>query len=300
MIGVRELKKNFRHIQAVRGISLTVEKGEIYGLVGPDGAGKTTTMRMMAGVLEPSEGEIFFSELERGRSFTKKMGYMPQNFSLYEEFSIGENMDFVGSMYGVERKKLRKRTKEILCLVGLLDFTDRPAGKLSGGMKQKLALACALLHEPELLILDEPSTGVDPVSRRAFWEILYQLNSEGITVVISTPYMDEAELCSHLAFMHHGRILITGSPEEICRQYPWKVLEIRSSEKRLAAILEEFPCHDFNSFGDSFHFAVEEPSQSTSEIELILSEQGINNYSIREITPSLEDVFVEFSRELYQ
>lgn len=300
MIGVRELKKRFGHVKAVKGISLTVEKGEIFGLVGPDGAGKTTTIRIMAGVLYPTEGEIFFSELENGRSFTGKMGYMPQNFSLYEEFSVEENMKFLGSMYGVQRRKLRKKMEEALRLVGLLRFADRPAGKLSGGMKQKLALACALLHEPEVLILDEPTTGVDPVSRREFWEILYKLNSEGITVVISTPYMDEAELCSNLAFMHHGRILITGSPEEICRQYPWKVLEIRSSEKRLSAILEEFPCHDFNSFGDTFHIAAGNLSQSIREIELILSERGINNYSIKVITPSLEDVFVEFSRESYQ
>ena len=159
MIEVRELKKDFGQVKAVRGISFTVHKGEIYGIVGPDGAGKTTTLRMIAGVMKPSGGEILLSDQKNGKAVPGRMGYMPQNFSLYEEFSVWENMDFVGSMYGVTGRNIGTKGEEILSLVGLLNFTDRPAGKLSGGMKQKLALACALLHEPELLILDEPSRG---------------------------------------------------------------------------------------------------------------------------------------------
>lgn len=297
MIEARELKKDFGKVKAVRSISFTVHKGEIYGIVGPDGAGKTTTLRMIAGVMKPSGGEIFLSDRKNGKAVPGRMGYMPQNFSLYEEFSVWENVNFVGSMYGVENMKIRKKGEEVLSLMGLIDFGDRLAGRLSGGMKQKLALACALLHEPEFLILDEPSRGVDPVSRREFWEILYRLNSEGITVLVSTPYMDEAELCSQLAFMHHGRILLSGSPEEICRKYPWKVLEVHSPEKRFRKELEDLPCHDINSFGDTIHVAVEDVFQKTREIEHIFAHSGIGDYSIREISPSMEDVFVEFSKD---
>ena len=297
MIEVRDLKKDFGKVKAVRSISFAVHKGEIYGIVGPDGAGKTTTLRMMAGVLKPSSGKIILSDLEDGRPTRERIGYMPQNFSLYEEFSIWENVNFVGAMYGVENRKIRKKGEEVLSLMGLIDFGDRLAGRLSGGMKQKLTLACALLHEPEFLILDEPSRGVDPVSRREFWEILYKLNSRGITILVSTSYMDEAELCSQLTFMHHGRILTTGSPEEICRQYAWKVLEIRSPEKRFRKELEDLSCHDINSFGDTIHVAVEDVFQRTCEIEHIFTDSGIKDYSIREISPSLEDVFVEFSKD---
>ena len=297
MIEVRELKKNFGKVNAVKGISFKVSMWDIFGILGPDGAGKTTTLRMMAGVLKPSSGEIILSDLEDDSPATGRMGYMPQNFSLYEEFSIWENVNFVGSMYGVESRNIKKKGEEVLSLMGLIDFGDRLAGRLSGGMKQKLALACALLHEPEFLILDEPSRGVDPVSRREFWEILYKLNSRGITVLVSTPYMDEAELCSQLAFMHHGRILLSGSPDEICRQYPWKVLEIRSPEKRFRKELEGFPSHDINSFGDTIHVVVEDAFQKTREIEHIFADSGIGDYSIREIPPSLEDVFVEFSKD---
>lgn len=297
MIEVLELGKNYGTLQAVRGISLTVKRGEIFGIVGPDGAGKTTILRIMAGVLEPSAGQVLFSEMEKGRPMNEQKGYMPQNFSLYEEFSVWENIAFFGSMFGLGKKELHTRGEEMLSMVGLSDFAKRPAGKLSGGMKQKLALACALLHQPEILILDEPSTGVDPVSRREFWEILYTLNSRGITVVVSTPYMDEAELCSRLAFIHHGKILITGTPEEICRQYPWKVVEVRTPGTEVRRELEKLPFHDMNSFGDSLHVAGKDVQDMIREVESVLSRFGMENQYMNEIPPSLEDVFVEYSRK---
>jgi len=298
MIEVRDLEKNFGKTQALKGISFQVRQGEISGLVGPDGAGKTTTLRIMAGVLEPSGGDVLLRGNNNGLSLTGKIGYMPQNFSLYEEFSVWENIYFFGSMYGLRKKDLSSEGKEILSMVGLLDFLERSAGNLSGGMKQKLSLACALIHRPTFLILDEPSTGLDPVSRREFWEILYRINSSGITIILSTPYMDEAELCTQLVFLHQGKILLSGSPEEICHQYPWKVLEIRSPENHYGKVLENLPCHDMNSFGETLHIVVEDPGSSIRRIEKLYSDSGIANYSVREITPSLEDIFVEFSRDV--
>lgn len=298
MIRAEALEKAFGKNRAVKGISFSVCEGEIFGIVGPDGAGKTTTLRMLAGVTEPTGGDISFPDWDKGKSSPGELiGYMPQNFSLYEEFSVAENMNFLGSMFGLGRDEIKSEGDRILSMVGLLDFKERPAGKLSGGMKQKLSLACALLHQPELLILDEPSTGVDPVSRRAFWEILYKLNAGGMTIVVSTPYMDEAELCSRLAFLHHGEIIAAGSPEEICSRYPWRIVEVGPIDKWSRKFFGKLTCHDMNFFGDTVHIAGSDPQAMIRSAEAALSESGIDGGSAREISPSLEDVFIELSKD---
>ena len=206
MIHVHKLTKSFGTITAVNQVELQVNRNEIFGVVGPDGAGKTTLLRMICGLIEPNQGQVILfgqeSPSDRERS---RLGYMPQRFSLYGDLTVMENINFFGGLYSLKKATIRKRAEEILSITNMQDFTDRLADNLSGGMKQKLALTCALITRPELLVLDEPTYGVDPESRKEFWKILYRLNREGVTVMVSTPYMDEAELCHRVAIMNEGR-----------------------------------------------------------------------------------------------
>lgn len=231
LVEVTGLKKSFSTVEAVRGISFRVERGEVFGLVGPDGAGKTTTMRILAAVLSPDSGSASILGLDAVRDRVKihdRIAYMSQRFGLYQDLTVTENMEFYAAMYGVSRSDLAPSMKRLLEWSSLAPFRDRSAGKLSGGMKQKLGLACALVHTPELLILDEPTNGVDPVSRREFWELLNVLVKEGLGIVLTTAYLDEAERCHRLAFMDSGRITATGTPEEIVALIPGGVQSFRS------------------------------------------------------------------------
>ena len=231
IVSVQNLTKAFNEVQAVKGISFEVEKGEVFGLVGPDGAGKTTTMRILAAILTPDSGtaEILnMNTTENSEKIHDQIAYMSQRFGLYQDLTVEENMIFYADMYGVKKRDLKASMEKLLEWSSLTQFRKRPAGKLSGGMKQKLGLACALIHTPQLLLLDEPTNGVDPVSRKEFWNLLYKLVEDGLTIIMTTAYLDEAERCHRLAFMDKGRITARGTPDEITDLIPGGVLKFNS------------------------------------------------------------------------
>lgn len=298
MIRLENLSKKFANNQAVDNISLAVEAGEIFGLVGPDGAGKTTTIRMIIGILEPDEGEISVLGNKELEKIKANLGYVPQKFSLYGDLTVMENIRLIGSLYGSSKKQIETLGTEILSFTKLLAFKDRLTDNLSGGMKQKLALAAGLMHKPKIFFLDEPTTGVDPVSRREFWQMLYRLNREGMTVFVSTPYMDEAELCTRVAFMHNGKIVSCASPEDLRQEYPYKLLELQTASKDIKAYLDHCLIRDINAFGDKYHLVVDEPTRSIPLIEEALSRAQIPVISLKEINPTLEDVFVVLASEV--
>jgi ABC-2 type transport system ATP-binding protein len=228
-LDIRDLRKSFRSAEAVSGITMTVPRGEVFGLVGPDGAGKSTLIRMLATVLAPSSGDALVfgrSVVREAHSVKPRIGYMSQAFSLYGDLTVRENLDFFAELRGVPRKEMASRAKQLLDFAGLTEFETRQAQFLSGGMKQKLALAATLISEPDLLFLDEPTTGVDPVSRREFWRIISGLHKRGITVFVATPYMDEAERCDEVAFMTQGRIILRDTPTGMRRRVPGSVIEV--------------------------------------------------------------------------
>ena len=231
IVKVHKLTKSFKEVQAVKGISFEVTKGEVFGLVGPDGAGKTTTMRILAAILTPDSGTAEILNLNTTTNREKihdETAYMSQRFGLYQDLTVEENIRFYADMYGVRKQDLKPGMEKLLNWSSLTQFRKRPAGKLSGGMKQKLGLACALIHTPQLLLLDEPTNGVDPVSRKEFWNLLYKLVDEGLTIIMTTAYLDEAERCHRLAFMDRGEITARGTPQEIISLIPDGVLKFNS------------------------------------------------------------------------
>lgn len=229
-IHTQQLSRRFGQTLAVDRLDLAVVHGEIFGLVGPDGAGKTTTLRMLAAILDPSAGSASVAgcdTVRQAEAIKRRIGYMAQQFNLYGDLSVQENLDFYADIFGVRGRLRRERQQRLLHFARLAEFSGRRAGALSGGMKKKLALACALIHQPEILYLDEPTTGVDPVSRREFWDILADLHVEGITIVVSTPYMDEAERCSRVGLMYAGRLVMCDTPERIKQQVGGELVELR-------------------------------------------------------------------------
>jgi ABC-2 type transport system ATP-binding protein len=288
VIEARGLGHRFGDTVALAGIDLHVERGELFALIGPDGAGKTTFFRLVAGLIAPSEGTV-------RRAAGVDFGLVPQRFSLYEDLSIDENLRLRARLYGVAAAEGERRTAELLALVGLDRFRDRLAGALSGGMKQKLALVAALLIRPPLLLLDEPTTGVDPVSRREFWTLLNGLHHDGLTIVVSTPYMDEAEYSSRLGFLHLGRLRAVGSRTEILRTYPRPLVEVRSSDRfavrrRLAGVEG---IDDVSLFGTRLHVrgAAGAGGRLLGTVRQALAGL-VEAEAVRPIEPSLEDVFV--------
>lgn len=246
-IEVQNLHMNFGSVVAVAGVSLHVPEGIIMGLVGSDGAGKSTLLRLMAGMIKPVSGEILIEgkpSAKNRRWMKTVIGYMPQRFGLYEDLTVNENMDFFLDIFGIFGEERQNRKARYLGFSNLLPFGDRPAGKLSGGMKQKLGLACVLVHEPRILILDEPTNGVDPVSRKEFWDILFQMKNQGMTLLVSTSYLDEGEKCDRIAFMHRGRLLEAGLPEAIQKQ----------SATLEEALIERILQEDKESGHDGFQF----------------------------------------------
>jgi ABC-2 type transport system ATP-binding protein len=290
--------KRYGATEALRDLSFDVRRGEMFGLIGPDGAGKTTTIRLTCGLLEPDGGTVRVlgrDPVAEHRATTGASGYLSQRFSLYGDLTIDENIAFFAEIHGVRR--YRDARDRLLDMTQLTPFRARRADRLSGGMKQKLALACTLVHEPELLLLDEPTTGVDPVSRREFWKLLAEFLSRGLTIVMATPYLDEAERCSRVALLHEGRLLALDEPARLQTRLSGQILEIITDTPRPPVeILMRVPgVEDVQLFGDRAHarVAAAEASSVSGAIGAALGRAGVALDSVRPIVASLEDVFID-------
>jgi len=294
-IRVEGLGRSFGSLVALEALSLTVTTGEIFGLVGPDGAGKTTTMRLLTGILAPTAGDAWVDGLHILReadALKDHIGYMPQRFGLYPDLTVMENVDFYADLYGVPRKGREVQVDRLLSFSNLTPFKRRRAGNLSGGMKQKLGLACALIHTPRVLFLDEPTNGVDPVSRRDFWRILYQLQQEGVTIFVSTAYLDEAERCNRVALLHKGRLLAMDTVEGVKGLLKGTLLELRCTSPREAARrLKIAEVGKVALFGDRVHILVPRIESGRLAVEVALVGSGLEILSLKVIEPDLEDVF---------
>lgn len=297
VIKAENLTRTFGSLTAVDRLNLSVERGEIFGLVGPDGSGKTTIMRLFSGVLRPTGGEAWVlghAVSKEAEPLKDRIGYMAQKFGLYGDLTVMENIHFYADLYDVPRKERIPRIERLLSFSNLSPFKDRLAQNLSGGMKQKLGLTCALVHTPEILFLDEPTNGVDPVSRRDFWRILYDLLREGVTLFISTAYLDEAERCHRIGLMHNGRMLSIGTPKEVKDLMKGELWEVRCEQRMKAVqILQDLSgVKGAGIFGDKIHVLLEDNDRAKPEMERALRESGFGIFSLRKIPPSLEDVFI--------
>jgi ABC-2 type transport system ATP-binding protein len=302
-VEVEALTRRFGDFTAVDGISFTVEKGEIFGFLGPNGAGKSTTIKMLCGILAPTSGWARvggYDVARESQAVRGTIGYMSQRFSLYEDLKVGENLAFFGGVQQLDARRLAARTDWVLGVANLGPHRDELAGKLSGGVRQRLALACAIIHEPRIVFLDEPTAGVDPASRRHFWELIYELAGAGVTVMVSTHYMDEAEHCDRLALIHRGRLVASGTPRELkTGAMHAAILEVESASLVLAletaAALPSV--EDVTLFGNKLHLMTRDPEAARSELERAASDRGLELVSIRPIVPSLEDVFVALLKD---
>lgn len=281
---------------AVDKVSFSVEKGELFGLIGPDGAGKSSIFRMLTTLLLPDGGQASvdgFDVVRDYKEIRKRVGYMPGRFSLYQDLSVEENLNFFAAVFGTTVKENYHLVKDIY--EQLAPFKDRRAGKLSGGMKQKLALCCALIHKPSVLFLDEPTTGVDPVSRKEFWEMLKRLKEQGITILVSTPYMDEANRCDRIALMQNGKVLSVNTPTAITASYPGKLWSVKAADmyKLQLDLKKNESVSGCFSFGETLHVNLKnETDSSMAELQNYLESQGNKNLQIQEIKPDIEDCFI--------
>ena len=294
-IDIKSLTKQFEGITAVDGLNLSIEKGEMFGIVGPDGAGKTTTFRMLTGILTPTSGTatlLGHDLVKESEEIKKEIGYLSQRFSLYGDLTVDENIEFFAEINEVFDYK--ERREELLEFTRLTPFRDRLADQLSGGMKQKLALACTLIHRPKIIFLDEPTTGVDPVSRRDFWKILSSLLKENITIVMSTPYLDEAERCGRVALVNQGKVMVVDTPQQLKGLMDGEVIEVVSDQiRRAAGVLLHHPSvKDVQAFGDRLNVVVENSKRDFPIVERTLAEANIHIAEWRVINPSLENIFI--------
>jgi len=300
LVRVEGLTRRYGDLVAARDVTFHVERGEMFGLIGPDGAGKTTTLRVVLGLIAAHAGTVRTCGLDpwkQGAALSKRIGYLSQRFSLYGDLSVDENVAFFAEIHGVSGWKARR--DELLEMLRMAPFRDRLADRLSGGMKQKLALACTLIHTPELLVLDEPTTGVDPVSRRDFWKILARLQREGLTLLLTTPYLDEAERCQRVALMDHGRILDVNTPDALRAEARGVVIELIARPKRRAVeLLQKLAdVSDVQAFGERLHVTLEGLDASVADATVRrlredLVAAGVDVEAARAMTPSLEDVFI--------
>jgi ABC-2 type transport system ATP-binding protein len=297
-----DLTRSFGDLVAVDHLNIEVTRGEIFGLVGPDGAGKTTTLRLLCGLLDPTEGEAWVAGYNVARELDAvkdRIGYMAQRFGLYNDLTVDENMTFYADLFGLSKIERGPLMQQLLRMTRMDPFRKRQAGKLSGGMKQKLALMCTLLHHPQILFLDEPTNGVDPVSRRDFWAILYQLVRDGLTVFVTTAYLDEAERCNRVGLMNEGRMIRCESPKALKLTLEEKCYEVESSDQRAArAFLQSQPgVFSVEPYGAKLHLFLAQGGLSPEALRAALAVKGIPVGEFREIVPSLEDVFIGLVRK---
>ena len=303
MVSLQNLTKTYDkgRITAVDSVSLDVSAGELYGLIGPDGAGKTTLFRMLTTLLLPDSGSATvdnFDIVRDYRQIRKHVGYMPGKFSLYQDLTVEENLHFFATLFGTTIEENYHLIKDIY--VQIEPFKDRRVGKLSGGMKQKLALSCALIHKPGVLFLDEPTTGVDPVSRKEFWEMLKRLKQQGITILVSTPYMDEATLCDRIALIQSGKILAIDTPENIVKQYPENLYAVRA--KAMQRLLPDLRMYDNTlscfTFGEYLHLSFKEDyPEATSELKRYLQSRDHTEVELLPVAPTIEDCFIRLLKQ---
>lgn len=299
-IEVNKISKKYGTVSALNEVSFSVEKGEIFGLIGPDGAGKTTLFRILTTLLSPDAGKAAVNGLDVVEDYARIrriIGYMPGHFSLYQDLSVRENLEFFATVFGTSVEANYSDIKDIYSQIE--PFNDRPAGKLSGGMKQKLALCCALVHRPAVLLLDEPTTGVDAVSRKEFWNMLYRIRSGGVTILVSTPYMDEASLCDRIALIHQGSVLDSGTPGQITAKYPYGLLSVKG--KPVYELLEFVRKCDgvvnCFSFGAESHAAIDTSVTNAEKLSRAIYAGGFRDCTVKAISPGVEDCFLKFSIE---
>jgi ABC-2 type transport system ATP-binding protein len=297
-VSIRNLEKRFGNFIAVNRISFDVRKGEIYGFLGPNGAGKSTTIRMLCGIITPSSGEgtvAGYDVLTQAEKIKSNIGYMSQKFSLYEDLTVEENIDFYSGVYRIPPNRKKERKEWVIEMADLKEHRHDRTAILSGGWKQRLSLGCAILHEPPIIFLDEPTSGVDPISRRHFWSLIYDLSGKGVTVFVTTHYMDEAEYCNRIALIYRGELIASGTPESLKSDYMREqVLEVKCSRPQDAMeIIEKIPdVKEAALFGKALHVVVENGDEALMQIRKLLPAQGYSLESAEEIPPSLEDVFV--------
>lgn len=295
-ISVKNISKKYKTVLALQNITFEVQEGELFGLIGPDGAGKTTLFRLLTTLLIPNEGSATVANydiVKQVKEIRNSVGYMPGKFSLYQDLTIAENLAFFATIFGTTIEENYDLIEDIYVQIEL--FKNRRAGALSGGMKQKLALCCALIHKPKVLFLDEPTTGVDPVSRKEFWEMLKRLKQKGITILVSTPYMDEASLCDRIALIQKGKILKIDSPDAIVKAYEKTIYEVATNQMHnLILDLKEFPSqYSVYAFGEFMHYIDKNDTFETETLRAYLHKKGHQNISIRKATATIEDVFMD-------
>lgn len=302
VIKTDDLTRKFRDLVAVDHLNLEINRGEIFGLVGPDGAGKTTTIRLLVAIMDPTEGRATvagFDTVKQAEEIKKRIGYMAQRFNLYGDLTVLENLNFFADVFGVRGDERQERIERLLAFARLTEFTKRRATHLSGGMQKKLALACTLVHKPEIIFLDEPTTGVDPVSRREFWDILTELHLEGVTLFVSTPYMDEAERCARVGLMFEGKMIVCDVPERIKGMVAGELLELRPTNLRAAQeVMARLPgVLEVQTYGDLLHIFVDDVALRQSQLEAALAAEKVEVVSLRQTRPRMEEAFISLIRK---